>query len=137
MTGGQLIKATRRYGVPLLAAAFMYLGQEKKRDKIKGLVLLILIPLLSMGYGQNSKLFSWLKKDWLVRLAYGLLVSIPFWFFGGWYASIALPLAYSIRDKWLPLPSFKVYKDYDFLWEDFFRFLTLGVLITLTIEGGF
>ena len=64
---------------------------------------------------------------------YGLTLSIPFLIIDwkvGLVSLLALPLAWSIRAG-----KFKIYKDYDFLWEDFIRYTTLGCLIAYTLGG--
>jgi hypothetical protein len=124
MWGGQRDKWVRRYLVPLLAV--MSKSLDKKESKKKALLFLPLIGLLSMGYGVNS----WLRKvcgdnDTLTRIAYGLLLGLPFLLMGKWYALIALPIAFSIKAG-----GFKIGTK-DWLWEDFFRYLTLGVLVIL------
>ena len=64
MFGGQKEKGARRYGISGLA---VIMGKFKP----KHLVFLLLIPILSMGYGENSWLMEVLKSDFLVRIAFG------------------------------------------------------------------
>ena len=125
MMGGQgmLGKTPRRYGVPI---ASLLVAIKKK--KYKSLFFVIWMVLLSMGYGIDSKLAKVFKKDWIVRIAYGLLLSVPLIALGSWYGIVALPLAFSIRAG-----GFKIWK-YDWLWEDFIRYLTLGVLVWLIVR---
>jgi len=104
-----------------------YTASKEKKKKWKGVYFLPLIGVLSMGYGENS----WLRKvcggkDWITRIVYGLLLAIPFLFFAKWYALIALPIAFSIRAG-----AFEIGWGKQFLWEDFFRYSTLGVLVVL------
>ena len=125
MIGGQCKKWTRRYVLPSLAATYTALKEKKK--KAKALIYLCLIGILSMGYGENS----WLRKlcrgsDKATRIVYGLLVSIPFLFFGKWWACIVLPVAWSIRAGGFQLPNGK-----DWLWEDFIRYMSVGILVVL------
>lgn len=118
-----MMKWTRRYGVPLSSAMFLYV--HKKEKKWKALITGWLLVALSLGYGQNSTLFRILGgKDWLVRIVYGLIISVPFLFWGMWYASPVLVLAYSFRAGGI-----KISNKYDFLFEDFVRFTTLGTLV--------
>lgn len=126
MVGGQCKKWTRRFIMPSLATIYTIISKEKK-NKIKGLYYLLLMGIISLGYGTDS----WLRKvlggsDTLTRLVYGLLVSIPFIFFGKWYACIALPAVWSIRAGGFKLPNGK-----DWLWEDFARYSCLGVLVVI------
>jgi len=85
------------------------------------------MPILSMGYGETSKLRRLLGgNDKLTRIVYGLLLSIPFWFLGKGYASIALPLAFLVKAGGIPITPTK-----DFLFEDLIRYSTLGTLVVL------
>jgi len=125
MIGGQCKKWTRRFVLP--SVAITYQGFKEKKNKVKALISLCLMGILSMGYGQNS----WLKKlcrgsDKAVRIVYGLIVSIPFIFFGKWWASIALPIVWSIRAGGFQLPNGK-----DWLWEDFMRYSCIGLLVVI------
>lgn len=125
MWGGQCNKWVRRYLLPAIAVTYPLAKKEKK--KWKALWLLSLMGILSMGYGENSKLRKLLKgNDFWTRIVYGLLVSLPFWFLGKGYASIILPIAWSIRAGGFKLPG-----DKDFLWEDFARYMILGILIVI------
>jgi len=125
MIGGQCKKWTRRFVLPSLMVG--YTACKEKKNKLKALVYLSLMGILSMGYGENS----WLRKlcrgsDIATRIVYGLIVSIPFIFFGKWYACIALPIAWSIRAG-----GFKITATKDFLYEDLIRYSTIGVLVVL------
>ena len=124
MIGGQCKKWTRRYIMPSLASAYTVL--KRKKARYKGLFLLSLIGFLSMGYGEGS----WLRNklggsDVLTRIVYGALLSIPFWIVGKWWAGLILPGTFLVRAG-----SFKVGK-YDWLWEDFIRYGSLGILVVL------
>jgi hypothetical protein len=131
MSGGQFCKGLRRFGIPGTAVTTVLLKQSKSnKEKVKYLLLLLLSFILAMGYGENSWLRTKLKSDKLTRVAYGILLSIPLVMLGVWYAWIVLPIAFFIRAG-----SFKVYKDYDWLWEDFIRYTSLGSLIIISIGG--
>lgn len=123
MWGGQTMKWTRRYLIPIIATLYTKL---KKEHKNKAFILLALIGILSMGYGVNSFLRTKIcfNNDALTRIVYGVLLSIPFLILGNWYALI-LPIVFSIRAG-----GFKIGK-YDFLWEDFWRYSTIGMLVVL------
>ena len=125
MIGGQCNKWIRRYLLPFIV--IFYTRARKGKKKFKSLLFLPLIGILSMGYGENSKLRKLLMgNDIWTRVVYGLLVSVPFVFFGKWYAAIALPIAYSIRAG-----GFKITETKQFLIEDFIRFLTIGLLVVI------
>jgi hypothetical protein len=122
-------KFLRRYGVPLwgVLSGIFHDGFDW-RD----LVFLIWIPLLSVGYGEDSFLMGWLGSDWLVRGVYGILMSLPFWFFGwrrGAFAGVLLSIVYSIRAGSAGfIPGFG-----DILIEDAIRFAALGGLFTWNV----
>ena len=123
MWGGQQNKWVRRYLIPLLAS--LYAATKKK--KWKSSFYLLLIGILSIGYGENSKLRKLLGgSDRWTRIVYGLLVSIPFLFFGTWWACIALPLVWSIKAD-----GFQITATKDWLWEDFWRYSTIGILVVI------
>lgn len=125
MWGGQQNKWVRRYLVPSLAS--LYVATREKKKKWKASFYLSLMGILSIGYGETSKLRKFLGgSDKLTRVVYGLLVSIPFLFFGKWWSSIALPLAWSIRAG-----SFDITATKQFLWEDFIRYGTIGILVVI------
>ena len=133
MIGGQRFKGVRRFGIPGLATSFAIARDIKGKKARWRLYFLSLLSLvLSMGYGVNSWLMEVFKKDWIVRVVYGLILSIPFYAANvviGAVASVGLAGAWSIRAG-----SFKVYKDYDFLIEDFIRYAVLGSLICYSLQ---
>lgn len=125
MWGGQQNKWVRRYLIPSLAS--LYVATKEKKKKWKAFFYLTLMGILSMGYGVNSKLRRLFNgNDALTRIAYGILVSLPFVFFGKWWAIIILPIAFSIRAG-----GFQITRTKDFLWEDFIRYGTIGLLIVI------
>jgi hypothetical protein len=124
MIGGQKSKWVRRYLIPSIAS--IYTALKKKKKKWKATFFLPLIAILSMGYGESSKLRKLLGgSDFWTRIVYGLLIGLFFIPFGKWYALIVMPIAYSVRAG-----GFKIGK-YDWLWEDFIRYSCLGVLVVL------
>lgn len=97
MFGGQKNKATRRFGIPTFAVIMAWVSGK---FKWKHLAFLLLIPILVMGYGEKSILMKLLNNEILVRLAYGILLSLPFLFFGlfRWLiAMVSLVIAFAIR----------------------------------------
>ena len=81
MIGGQKIKGIRRFGISGLAVTIAGIKDIKdKRLRWKYYTLAILAFILSMGYGENSFLMKVFKKDWLVRIVYGCILSVPFLF---------------------------------------------------------
>ena len=133
MQGGQWIKGVRRFGIPGIACTFATAkGIHEKKMKWKLYVLAILSFVLAMGYGESSIYMKVFKKDWLVRIMYGLTLSIPFLIIDwkvGLASTILLPGAWSLR-----LGKFKIYKDFDFLWDDFVRYTTLGCIIAFILR---
>ena len=129
MWGGQRIKGIRRFGIPGLAVTVAGIKDIKDRKvRWKRYLLVFLMFLLAIGYGENSALMKVLKKDWIVRIVYGILLSIPFLILGVWIAPILLAGAWSIRAG-----GFKIWGGFDFLFEDLIRYTTLGSLICLVI----
>ena len=141
MIGGQINKAVRRFGIPSVAVIYGMVKaikkNNRKRDKAKFIIFTLLIPILSMGYGVDSLLTKVFKKDWIVRIAYAFLLSIPIaiymfttsqFGFNYIYYLISLALAYSVRAGSL----WKIGK-YDILIEDMIRYFVLGRIIILII----
>lgn len=145
MIGGQINKGVRRFGIPgtsMIGAVFWRLtdGEKKSfKETSKLLVLLLLIPVLVMGYGINSKLMKIFKKDLTVRIAYAIMVSIPL----GIYAIItpnpfwkypiittSLIVAFQVRAG-----SLSKIGVYDVLIEDMVRGLVLGYSLIWLIIG--
>lgn len=129
MRGGQKNKAVRRLGVPALAVLF---GIIYDGFQWRDLSLILLIPLLSIGYGENSHLMGLIGNDTLVRIAYGAILSIPFVAYGvkRWFvACIALILAFSAIAGSLGNVSWFG----DILIEDIIRYGTLGVLVVYNV----
>lgn len=124
MLGGQMMKWTRRFGIPLSSLAVV-VSKEKTRKDWKKYVLALLALVLSMGYGENSKLSKLCGgRDWLVRMVYGVLLGIIVAVAGFVYGVIIMPLIWVLHIPY----SFKIGK-YDFLWEDFVRYSGLGFCI--------
>lgn len=122
--GGQINKSFRRYILPLLA--FSYTSLKKKGKKWRAFYYLILIAVLSLGYGEHSKLRKFLKgSDTWTRIVIGLLCSIPFLFWGKWYSLIALPVAFSIRAGGIKIGK------YDLLFEDVIKYGVIGILVVI------
>lgn len=127
MFGGQKEKGARRYGIPGLAL----LMSAGKKFRLKHLTFLLLIPILSMGYGKNSFLMSLLHNDTLTRIVFGACLSLPFLAFGArrWlYALVGLSVAFSVRAGSLGRIGV-----FDILIEDMVRYGVLGILIAFNI----
>lgn len=124
MVGGQTAKWTRRYLLPSVSILY----GSKKSKKVYWLGLLA--PVLSMGYGKDSKLNKLLGgKDWLVRMVYGAMIGGIVGLAGFAWSVIVMPLAFLVRIPY----SFKIGK-FDWLWEDFVRYSALGVCIWRAIS---
>lgn len=92
MAGGQGKiggKSLRRFGIPILSTGYALSVQLRWQY----LVFLIYIPILSLGYGVDSQLGAICGHiEWLIRLVYAILLSIPlliFWFCR-WFVSLIL-----------------------------------------------
>jgi hypothetical protein len=119
MFGGQNIKIVRRLGVPLISGVWKILtDSEDWKVRRKYLWLLLLVPILSMGYGTHSHLMKWLKNEKLVRLVYALLLYVPFGIISfNILGLLALVGAFQIETG----KGWNIYRNYDFLLDDFFR----------------
>ena len=123
MMGGQFFKASRRYILPI-SSVLMGLRKKKERSN-REYFLLLLMAALSIGYGENSKLYKLTGgRKWLVRLIYGSMVGSIIALAGFVWALLIMPLAYMVRFPY----SFKIGK-YDFLWQDFYTFSLMGLCI--------
>lgn len=75
MLGGQINKLFRPIGVPLSLFGLYLLSHN--HSIFVGLPTLLYGGILTLGYGENSKLMKWLKNEQFVRIVLGILVSIP------------------------------------------------------------
>jgi len=128
MRGGQKTKGIRRFGIP----GFSFMASLGDGFQWRDLVFLLLIPTLVTGYGQSSVLMGWLGADWLVRIVYALMLSIPFFFYGlkrGLTAAVALMVAFQVRAGALG----SVFWIGEVLIEDMCRYGTLGILIAFNL----
>lgn len=115
-------KGTRRFGIPGLAFLASLFNWHWRN-----LAILLFIPALIVGYGENSGLMGVFKFDFLVRVIYALILSVPFLFTGlkRWVISaILLVIVFQIRAGVL----FSV-GTFEVLIEDIFRYSALGILI--------
>ncbi len=130
MVGGQVNKAVRRYGISTVGLILNISNSKLSiKEKLKRFGLLVLlVAVFSIGYGQESTIGKFIKQDWLIRIIYASILSIGFLFFKMWYAPLILIPIWQIR-----MGSFNVI-GYDFLFEDMFRYLSVGILITIAIK---
>lgn len=134
MVGGQIEKSVRRYGVPTFAFAYAFISDKENRpkDKIKYIWLLLMIAVLSMGYGENSFIKKYLRYEWATRSMYAFLLSVIFANAGCSFV-ICFPIllaAYNIRAGKL----FSIWK-FDFLIEDICRSAAIFTCTFLTVKG--
>lgn len=129
MFGGQKEKGVRRFGIPGLALFASSFNFEWRH-----LAILLLIPTLIMGYGENSWLNQLTHSDVITRLAYAVLLSFPFIFWGikRWLIiSIALIISFQIHAGKL----FTI-NGFDFLIEDSLRYGVLSLaLISIVFKN--
>lgn len=119
-------KAPRRFGIPVFILA---MGNFSK----KTLPFLLLMPILAIGYGESSWISSYFSnQEWIVRLAYAFLLSLPFLFYGikRWlWAVVTLVAAFQVRAGSLGHVGFWG----DILAEDLCRYLILGILVSYNL----
>lgn len=138
MVGGQWEKGVRRYGVPCLAMVKefieMFNKDKDKKNKAKFLIFGLMIPVLSMGYGVNSFYKKIFKKEWLIRLAYAITLSIPFCAYlalTGASGFKYIVCAGALIGAWqVRAGSLGRIGSFDILIEDIVRYFTVGRLIT-------
>lgn len=125
-TGG---KAPRRFGLPSIALLFGWSTGWNWRY----LAFLLFIPVLCIGYGPNSVLGAFVGHiEWLIRILYAILLSIPFYVFTwkrGVVAGILLVIAFAIRAGSIGYISWFG----DILVEDIFRYGVLSGLVVFNV----
>jgi len=129
MVGGQKEKGARRYGIPGLA---LIAGLVTEGVQWRDFIFLMLLPVLSMGYGEKSWLVSLVHYDWLVRLVYAGLLSLPFWFFSWKRGLISLGLLVGVFQIHAGGYHIAVW-NFDILYEDIARYSALSGLIAYNI----
>jgi hypothetical protein len=129
MYGGQKNKAVRRFGLPAIATGY---GLSVRWDW-RYFAFLGFIPVLVAGYGVDSALGNWLGHiEWLIRLVYALLLSLPFFVFGLWrgvWASVLLVVAFQVHAGSLGHIAWFG----DLLGDDIVRYGVLGALVIFNI----
>lgn len=137
LIGGQLNKAMRRYCLPLVCAFKGHLEPRKghRRWYIPVMVSLLLVGILSMGYGVDS----WLKKmcggvEWVTRLVMSLLVVAaitPIMIDNFSWLKLTITLIMSIAAWQVRAGSLAKIGRYDILLEDICRASALAIAIVL------
>ena len=141
LVGGQVEKGFRRFGIPgsvsLAVLWGVFIKERAKRPKLawSALAWLLCIPVLSMGYGVDSWLGKVFKKDLTIRVAYAIILSLPFFVFErvtgepGWFiipTVVSLIGAFQVRAGSL----FQI-GEFDVLVEDVVRSLTFGTAVSV------
>jgi hypothetical protein len=137
LIGGQCSKAMRRYCLPAICAFKGILEARKghRRWDIPVMVSLLLVGILSMGYGVDS----WLKKacggvEWVTRLVMSLLIvaAITPLMIGHWsWIKLTITLIMSIAAWQVRAGSLAKIGKYDILLEDICRASSLALAIVL------
>lgn len=125
MFGGQKNKGARRFGIFGLSLTMD--GFTKRSWP-----LILIVPTLVMGYGENSWLYAKFGNDNLVRFIYAICLSFPFMFYGfiRWgFACALLVGAFQIHASSLGYISWFG----DILIEDIIRYGILGGLISFNL----
>ena len=124
MWGGQRNKAVRRAGIPILA---LTAGGFSRR----AWPLLLLFPLLSIGYGEHSWIALYSRQEWLIRGVYACMLSLPFLFYGikRWgISALLLGIVFQIHAGNLGHIG-----NFDILIEDILRYGVLGGLAAFNL----
>jgi hypothetical protein len=126
--GGQKDKEARRFVMPSI---FLHLAVKADGFQWSDLRFLLLVPVLCMGYGENSQLMQWLGNDTTVRAVYATLLTAPFWWRGwtrGVVAWCVLLLAFQVRAG-----SLGRVQNFDILIEDILRYGSLSMLVVFDL----
>lgn len=133
MLGGQINKLFRPIGVPLSIAALYLLHPTHPKWFV--LPIMLYGVILTLGYGQDSKLMKWLKSEQLVRIVLGILVSIPvaltILLTRQWLASIGIVAI--VGCSCIRLGSWGKIGKYDILPVDIFRGLAVGLAMSMAL----
>lgn len=135
LIGGQIKKSVRRYGTPSMTLIYMQLRDKNatKKERLRYLAILLLIGVLSMGYGVNSFLRNKIcfGIDWLTRVVYALLISLVFFLAGAnWFICAPILIgAFQVRAGVL----FKI-GTFEVLIEDIARSLAIFACAFITIH---
>ena len=124
MWGGQRNKTVRRAGIPILALTF---GGFSRR----AWPLVLLMPLLSVGYGESSWLAHQFNQEWLIRSVYACMLSLPFLFYGikRWgISALLMGIVFQIHAG-----SLGHIGNFDILVEDILRYGVLGGLTAFNL----
>ncbi len=132
MLGGQIGSAWRKYGggATILALVIWRAVANDGGVWWTNLPLLLICPVLFIGYGDNSKLMKWLKNEDSVRFAEAALLWIPTATcagFGLWWIAM-LNLAVLLAAFHLKAGGFKILGK-DFLYEDLARSTAIAITI--------
>lgn len=135
MLGGQIQKLFRPIGITL-SIATMYLICTKDAP-------LFVIPtllyggILTIGYGENSKLMKWLKTEQKVRIIYGILLALPvilsISLTQRWEALLSIPFV--VASNMLRIGSIGKIGKYDILPTDIVRGLAVGLAMSWALLG--
>ena len=124
--GGQINKSYRRFVLPVLASLLAYLKNKSKKYLA---IAPFLAVILSIGYGENSVFMKIFKVEWAVRLAYSILLCLPFMLLVYkpilWLACMVTIIAFQLR-----LGGIKIGK-YDLLFEDVARASAVSLFFIL------
>ncbi len=133
MLGGQINKLFRPIGVSL-GIFGIYLSFYPETFLL-ALPAFLYGAILTIGYGVDSKLMKWFKKEQYVRIAYGVFLTIPViitsLLTSNIYAILACPLV--VATSCLRLGSWGKIGKYDILPVDIFRGFSVGLAMSFAL----
>lgn len=134
MLGGQINKLFRPIGVTL-SIILIYLLKDNG-SFYYCLPALLYAVILSLGYGENSKLMKWLKSEQKVRIVLGLLSSLPIMIMvvltHNWTSLLWVPVIVAV--ECIRLGKFGNIGKFDILPVDIFRGLVLSLAVSSALS---
>lgn len=136
LLGGQFGSAFRKYGC-MASIILLFIWRITQGSVWWHIVPILLIcPAMFLGYGEKSWFMKVFKNEELVRIAEGIVLWIPMALCSilqTYYWSTGISIALTVGAFQIRAGSLKI-GNKDFLLEDLFRSLALGISIILVVR---
>lgn len=133
MLGGQINKLFRPIGVSLSIISIYLIWHN--HSPYYCIPTLAYAVILSLGYGENSKLMKWIDNEQLIRIFLGLMNCLPITiislFTNNWMSLIFIPIIVAV--ECIRMGSWGKIGKYDILPVDIFRGLALSIAISFAL----